>query len=365
MLTTLNFYTMSNDPTILSDVLTPQIRSRVTLDSADALLSMPEVSREQWSRAVRAKTDALREMARQKLNDHPQMKPEDAFKELEQAVEELERSPYADEMRGIFFYCKISLLFAMRQYLNQTADSKADYAGEIQKRWVGLNKNEINRQNSLPKEKRNLFLLTYYNNMYTRMLINALEEIDEDGSQGLVASLCEELAPILDDSGFPELQEYAKTLQGIRRRVCCVGKEFEFECVLTNGEKINVKDLRGKIVLVNFWATWCGPCLHEFPNMKTQYEKFRDKGYEMIALSVDADIEVVTEFQEQNDYPWLVGSLVQSKDAGLVDYHAYYGIQSVPATFLLDRDGKVLFRMVGSDDERLNRELEKVFAAQE
>jgi len=96
--------------------------------------------------------------------------------------------------------------------------------------------------------------------------------------------------------------------------------------------------------------------------MKTQYEKYKDKGYEMIALSTDAEIDVIIEFQQNNDYPWLVGSLTKSKDAGLVDYHAFYGIQGIPTTFLLDRDGKVVFRMVGSDDERLNRELEKIFA---
>jgi peroxiredoxin len=95
--------------------------------------------------------------------------------------------------------------------------------------------------------------------------------------------------------------------------------------------------------------------------MKTQYEKYKEKGYEMIALSTDAEVEKIVEFQKKNDYPWLVGSQVKSKDAGLVDYEAYYGVQGIPTSFLLDRTGKVLFRMVGSDDDALNRALEKAF----
>jgi thiol-disulfide isomerase/thioredoxin len=79
-----------------------------------------------------------------------------------------------------------------------------------------------------------------------------------------------------------------------------------------------VKDLRGKVVTVNVWATWCGPCVGEFPNMKTQYEKYKDRGYEMIACSIDSDLDAVVNFQEKNQYPWLVGSQVKSKGVAVI-----------------------------------------------
>ena len=345
-----------------SPLLPSSVYTGVILELADILLAIPDASKEEWGWSARIKLETLQKLAEQQFDENPEVNPAEIFKQWEQTIVELERSPRAAEVRGVVFNSKIDLIFAMiPAYLGRTTDSKADSAKEIAKRWIALNKEELAYIHSLPKEKQGVGTLSYYNDMIPRMLIDVMEEIDEDGSQGLVVSFCDELVPILDNSGFYELQERAAHLKGVARRHSSVGTEFEFECLLLDGKKINVKDLRGKIVLVNFWATWCGPCVREFPNMKTQYEKYKSKGYEMIALGTDAEVEKIVEFQNKNQYPWLVGSLVQSKEAGLVDYYKYYGVEGIPVTFLLDRNGKVLFRMTGSDDETLNKALEKAF----
>lgn len=73
-------------------------------------------------------------------------------------------------------------------------------------------------------------------------------------------------------------------------------------------------------------------------------------------------MEDIVKFQEKNNYPWLAGSTVLSKEKGLTDYYQYYGVWGVPTTFLINRDGKVVFTQVGDGKDKLNAALESVFA---
>ena len=222
------------------------------------------------------------------------------------------------------------------------------YAEEIVKRFIAITK-------AAPE--------SFYNNsrIFVMFYCGELKDFDAEHSTQLTRSFVEQVIPVFAAKGV-EYQQEAKRLEAVLKRLSSIGSELEFECVLMNGDKINVKDLRGKVVAVNIWATYCVPCILEFPNLKTQYEKYKDRGYEMIAYSVDDDLDAVVKFQEKNQYPWLIGSLVKSKEAGLVDYYAFYVLPGIPATFLLDRSGKVRFMMVGSNDEMFNHGLEKLFA---
>ncbi|MCY3552952.1 MAG: TlpA disulfide reductase family protein [Candidatus Poribacteria bacterium] len=106
-----------------------------------------------------------------------------------------------------------------------------------------------------------------------------------------------------------------------------------------DGKPISLADYRGKVVLLDFWATWCPPCVAAIPNIKTVYEKYHNKGFDVIGISLDVDEVVLREFIEENPLPWrqifdgkrLKGPLAQR-----------YGIHSIPRMFLLDREGKVI-----------------------
>lgn len=113
------------------------------------------------------------------------------------------------------------------------------------------------------------------------------------------------------------------------------------------GQPVSVALHKGKVVLIDFWATWCGPCRAEFPNVKKAFEKYHDKGFDIIGISLDEDKDKVAAYLKENGVAWpqfYDGKGWENKLA------AKYGIRSIPATFLIDADGKILGKGLRGDD---------------
>ena len=106
-----------------------------------------------------------------------------------------------------------------------------------------------------------------------------------------------------------------------------------------DGKPISLADYRGKVVLLDFWAVWCGPCLGEIPRIKAVYEKYHDKGFEVIGVSLDEDAAVLREFVTEKEVPW---RQILDGDGFEGAFAKQYGIRSIPAPFLIDREGKVI-----------------------
>jgi len=112
-----------------------------------------------------------------------------------------------------------------------------------------------------------------------------------------------------------------------------------------NGHLIMLSDLRGKVVLLNFWATWCGPCRVEMPAMEQLYRMFQRKDFEILAVSTDAQGAAITRpFQQENR---LTFPILHDPDyrVGLT-----YGARSLPMTFLIDRLGVIRHQVFGARD---------------
>lgn len=107
-----------------------------------------------------------------------------------------------------------------------------------------------------------------------------------------------------------------------------------------SGELLKLSDLRGKVVLIDFWASWCGPCRRENPTVVRAYEKYKAKGFEVFSVSLDSDKARWTNAIAQDGLVWPnhVSDLAGWRNAAA----GAYGVTSIPATFLLDRDGKVV-----------------------
>lgn len=156
----------------------------------------------------------------------------------------------------------------------------------------------------------------------------ALESFDPDTARALYEEVTKD-----ED---PEIAQTAKSgLELMAMRV----EPLELSFTAVDGRKVDLADLRGKVVLVDFWATWCPPCVEEAPQLVEAYEKFKDRGFEIVGISLDSDKAALEKFTAENKMPWPQFFDGKGWDNELA---ARFKIQSVPTMWLLGRDGKLV-----------------------
>ena len=134
----------------------------------------------------------------------------------------------------------------------------------------------------------------------------------------------------------------------VRRARLLSGDPVKVSGKTVDGKPFDISQFKGKVVIVDFWATWCGPCLAEVPNLKKIYEKYHDRGLEIIGVNLDDNGEALAKFLKDNDYPWKVlhdfdAKKADEKQPGFADPNAeFYGITGIPTIILIDRKGKVV-----------------------
>jgi peroxiredoxin len=121
------------------------------------------------------------------------------------------------------------------------------------------------------------------------------------------------------------------------------------------GNEIALSSFKGKVVLIDFWASWCGPCRKEMPNVVKAYAKFKNKGFEIFGVSLDQDKSRWVDAIQKDGITWPQVSDLKQWQSSVV---RQYNIQGIPYTVLLDREGKILAKNLRG--EELEKKLAEV-----
>ena len=135
-----------------------------------------------------------------------------------------------------------------------------------------------------------------------------------------------------------------------------IGDKFvDFEMTDLNGQQRKLSELQGKIVLLEFWASWCGPCLSEIPYLKKAYEKYHKYGFEIFSVSSDMNKEDWSKAIEQKNLNWI--HVTELKHVGNTA-ELIYGVYGIPDNFLIDENGIIRARSLRRD--KLDKALKKM-----
>jgi thiol-disulfide isomerase/thioredoxin len=169
----------------------------------------------------------------------------------------------------------------------------------------------------------------------TVRLINRLPS-DEEANEAY-----KEFGGIFSSSTDDELHRYGDRIAGgvAKRPADLTGKPIPITGPLFEGGDFDVGNWKGRVVLVDFWATWCGPCVASLPGLQEVYSEYHNKGFEIIGINLDEDREALKTFLEGTPLPW--PNIVDAESAG-EKLAKKYSIVGIPTTFLLDKEGKLV-----------------------
>lgn len=148
------------------------------------------------------------------------------------------------------------------------------------------------------------------------------------------------------DSGYSDQDDSSGNAVAVRQAPPAMGGQApDFRLIDLHGKLQALPDYHGKVVLLNFWATWCGPCRVEMPSMEILYQDFKDEGFAILAISSDPQGSIVTR-------PFVASQGLTFPILHDSDYRVSgsYGVRTLPMSFLIDRNGTLTHRVFGARD---------------
>jgi len=190
-------------------------------------------------------------------------------------------------------------------------------------------------------------------------VMTVVEFLGDENGEKYARELLSKVIPHFKSSKDSQIQRIVSMLAGTERRLNLPGNEIELSGTMLDGSTLDWASYRGKVVLVDFWATWCGPCRAEVPNILKMYHAYHDKGFEVLGISLDKTREEAESYIKQTEIPW--PTLFSDNPAERFWQHPMvvrYGISGIPRAILVNREGKVV--SMTARGENLGRELRRL-----
>ena len=235
----------------------------------------------------------------------------------------------------------------VRKLAEELKDDKRDYISSkaryylLWPRMLGINRKKPDEIKSLIADMNAELQKRTYDPRVPSLATMIAGTIEMTGENELAIEACETFAASLGSRDFSQ----SERLKAMASKIKLIGNPIEIEGTLVGFEKLNWADYKGKVVLVEFWATWCGPCLAEMPNVKETYERYHQRGFEVVGISLDDmdDRAEVEAYLSSEKIPWPILFGTQQQDSGWKHPMAVkYGINAIPAMILVNREGNVV-----------------------